>query len=105
MEKSIQYELYRQIGDNIKKRRQSLKLNQTSLAKSINLSRTSLVNIEQGKQHPSVFVLLEISEKLGVTLHDLIPDRVNPSIIPDSVLRQNDIFKIQQFVQNLQNSK
>lgn len=105
MEKSIQYELYRQIGDNIKKKRQSLKLNQTLLAESINLSRTSLVNIEQGKQHASVFVLWEIAEKLGVTLHDLIPDRLNPSYIPTTVVSQNDKLKIQQFLQDFQNSK
>lgn len=65
--------IYEIVGANIKKFRQDIKMNQMSLASKINLSRTSLVNIEQGKQHPSLLLLLKIAKSLGVTLHDLIP--------------------------------
>jgi DNA-binding XRE family transcriptional regulator len=66
--------IYEIVGANIKRFRQDIKMNQMSLASKINLSRTSLVNIEQGKQHPSLFLLLKIAQSLGVTLHDLIPE-------------------------------
>ena len=73
MEKSKENAVYEIVGANIKRFRQDEKINQLTLASKINLSRTSLVNIEQGKQHPSLLLLLKIAESLGVTLHDLIP--------------------------------
>ncbi|GAB2798288.1 hypothetical protein GCM10027275_49830 [Rhabdobacter roseus] len=48
-------------------------MSQGDLALKINLSRTSVVNIEQGRQHPSLYLLWQISEALKVSIFDLIP--------------------------------
>ena len=69
-DKNILYEI---VGSNIRQFRQSKKMNQLTLSSKINLSRTSLVNIEHGKQHSSLILLHQIAQSLDVTLHDLIP--------------------------------
>jgi DNA-binding XRE family transcriptional regulator len=76
MNKYEENALYGIVGSNIKRFRQEKKMNQLSLSCKINLSRTSLVNIEQGKQHPSLLLLSKIADSLDVTLHDLIPKSV-----------------------------
>lgn len=65
--------LYELIGDNIKKLRIEKGLNQTSLASKINLSRTSVVNIEQGRQHPSIYLLFQIANCLQTDIIKLLP--------------------------------
>ena len=74
---NIQDKLYQEVGRNIKKFRNERKMNQLSLASQINLSRTSLVNIEHGRQHPSLYLLFQIAYSLGVSLHDLIPNSLD----------------------------
>lgn len=65
--------VYKIVGANIKLKRQAKKVNQAELASRLNLSRTSLVNIEQGRQHASLVLLFEISKALGCDLHEIIP--------------------------------
>ena len=77
---NIQDKLYQEVGQNIKKFRSERKMNQLSLASKINLSRTSLVNIEHGRQHPSLYLLFRIAHSLGVSLHDLIPNSLSSGI-------------------------
>lgn len=77
MNATRQARLYQLIGANIKKHRLTTGLSQTGLASRINLSRTSIVNIEQGRQHASVHLLWQIAESLQVKIHDLIPDKVD----------------------------
>lgn len=73
MNRKKQEKLYRAVGENIKKCRAVNGTTQEQLATLINLSRTSVVNIEQGRQHPSLHLLLQIADCLSVTLHELIP--------------------------------
>ena len=69
-----QNELYNIVGQNIRACRSKLSMSQTDLASIINLSRTSVVNIEQGRQHPSLYLLSQIATALKVGVHDLIPN-------------------------------
>ena len=64
---------YKQLGANIRKSRQRLKLSQDELARSIGLSRTSLTNIENGRQHPPLHTFCELVEQLKVGASDLLP--------------------------------
>ena len=73
MKKQTQLHVYQIVGQNIRQFRKQKKINQLSLASQVNLSRTSLVNIEYGRQQPSLFTLWDIAQSLGVTLHDLVP--------------------------------
>ena len=65
--------LYEAIGKKVKSIRQLKHLNQQELASKAKLSRTSLVNIEQGNQHVSLHHLWRIAESLEVELHSLLP--------------------------------
>lgn len=73
MVNSKEKRVYQIVGDNIRKYRTEAGVNQTTLASKVNLSRTSIVNIEQGRQHPSIFLLTQIAESLSIEIVDLLP--------------------------------
>src|SRR5258706_10596858 len=70
---------YKQLGANIRKNRQGLKLSQDELARSIGLTRTSLTNIEKGRQHPPLHTFCDIVEQLKVDASVLLPSRMPPT--------------------------
>lgn len=69
--------LYRQIAARIKAARKSedgvARLTQDQLAKSIDVSRTTITNIETCAQYPTVLQLYAISSALNVPIVDLLP--------------------------------
>lgn len=67
--------LYRLIGERIKSAREGVGLSQAKLAKRLGLSRTSIVNIEAGRQRAPVHVLWHIAESIGTELGLLIPNQ------------------------------
>ncbi len=64
---------YEALGTNIQKHRNRLNLSQATLSRLVNLTRTSLTNIEKGRQHPPVYTLCEIAEHLKVDISELVP--------------------------------
>ncbi|OIQ80717.1 anaerobic benzoate catabolism transcriptional regulator [mine drainage metagenome] len=64
---------YRQLGASIRTCRKRSNLSQEGLATLIGLTRTSLTNIENGRQHPPLHTLCEIVEKLKVDISELLP--------------------------------
>lgn len=68
------------IGDNIRKMRKSRNLNQSDFAKLLDLSRTSIVNIEQGTQQLTIDNLYKIASVLNYNPHDIIPNEFKPKI-------------------------
>lgn len=66
---------YRELGDNIRQSRLRQGLSQEVLAKLVGLTRTSLTNIESGRQHPPLFTFCEIAEHLKVEVAELLPAR------------------------------
>jgi DNA-binding XRE family transcriptional regulator len=72
-ETSQQIALYRKLGENIRKCRTQRKLSQDELAKLVGLNRTSMTNIEKGRQHPPLHTLCEIIEHLKVDISELLP--------------------------------
>lgn len=64
---------YRRMGDRIRERRQAKRITQDRLAAHMGLTRTSIVNIEKGRQHLAVHQLVRISDLLGCAPGDLIP--------------------------------
>lgn len=63
MEKSTIYEA---VGGNIRRERLVRELNQTELARRVGLSRTSITNLELGRQSILVHQLVSIANALGV---------------------------------------
>lgn len=71
-----QVEFYRQIGENIRNGRIRRKLSQDTLARLVGLTRTSLTNIESGRQHPPLHTFCDIADQLQLTITDLLPRRL-----------------------------
>ncbi|RLJ31174.1 DNA-binding XRE family transcriptional regulator [Chryseobacterium sp. 7] len=67
------------LGANISSIRIKKGINQDDLAKFLDLSRPSIVNIEKGKQKPSIYTLILIANYLMVDIKDLLPE-VIPAI-------------------------
>jgi transcriptional regulator with XRE-family HTH domain len=78
-------EFYRILGSNIRTLRTQKKISQSTFAAAINLSRTSVVNIEQGRQHPSVYLLARISYILCISIVDLIPKFIQAGTVTENV--------------------
>ena len=66
-------ELYKQIGSSIAMLRRKRHLSQESLASELQLTRTSVTNIEQGRQHVQIHTLYAIAKVFEVSLTDLLP--------------------------------
>lgn len=68
---------YLELGKHIRKARQDLHLTQQQLADLLELNRTSITNIEKGKQKILAYMLVEFASKLKVTVDDLLPERAS----------------------------
>ena len=66
-------EIYRGVGRKIRQTRENQHLSQDSLAQRLGISRTSMVNIEAGRQRTPLHVLWQIAELLETKLTLLIP--------------------------------
>ena len=62
---------YKNLGKNIKKRRQNLKLTQQELADKLDLSLNFVGKIEVAFSKPSLDTLIEIADKLDTTVSEL----------------------------------
>lgn len=65
--------LYRHLGERIKAQRLSVNMTQEELATSIGMLRTSIVNIEAGRQKPPLHVIYQICSQLGAEPSALMP--------------------------------
>jgi transcriptional regulator with XRE-family HTH domain len=64
---------YKELGQRIREQRKIIGMTQNDLAEMVNLSRPSIVNIEQGRQRAVVHVLVDISCALRVAPSLLLP--------------------------------
>lgn len=69
--------LYRRIGEQIREWRTKAKLTQGQLADAVGVLRTSITNIEAGRQKAPLHVLYEICTVLGVEMTDILPTRTD----------------------------
>lgn len=68
-----QGEFYRSLGARLREARRAAGISQEQLARAVNLSRPSIVNIEKGRQPVYVHSLIEVAKTLGVKLEALLP--------------------------------
>lgn len=57
-----------QIGEVIKDRRNSLRINQVNLAEMAEISKNTLYKIERGQANPTIEVLKKIADILGLEI-------------------------------------
>lgn len=65
--------LYEILGSRIKSRREELRLNQNDLGEKAGVGRTSISNIEQGRQKPPLSVIYNICQSLDIDVHSVLP--------------------------------
>ena len=80
--------LHRALGAEIRSLRDDAGDSQGDLAEVLGLSRTSVVNIEAGRQRPPLVTLYRIAEVYGVEIAALLPPlaSVNATAVIDRVL-------------------
>lgn len=65
---------YLSVGKKVKQAREDRNFTQEELASKVSLSRTSITNIEQGRQQFMLHTLIEISAALSVDPASLFPE-------------------------------
>lgn len=64
---------YKAVGEAIRKAREERGLSQNALATAVGLKRTSITNIEKGRQKFLIHTAYEIAAVLQVSLAELLP--------------------------------
>lgn len=85
------------LGENIKKRREELKMSQEYLAEQIGVSRQAVSKWEKGQSEPTAGNLIQLAHLLETTLSDLVePEKKEPAAVgeeekkkPNLILRAN----------------
>lgn len=65
----------KKIGPMVKKVRRKSSLSQEDLADCVGVTRSSIANLESGRQRPSLMTLVRIGSVLGLELGFLDPDK------------------------------
>ena len=67
------------LKNNVQSFRNELRLTQEELAKSVNLTRQSIIAIEKGKFTPSIYTALRLARALNTDVENLfyIDERIN----------------------------
>lgn len=72
-EKTIARELYSAVGKKIRSHRTDKGFSQEQIAEAVHLTRTSIVNIEKGRQRTPLHLLFAIARFLHIEPTSLIP--------------------------------
>ena len=70
---SDQGPFYRGLGRQLAAARKAARMTQDALARALDLSRTSITNVEKGRQPIQVHLLVDAARILGVTVQQLLP--------------------------------
>jgi DNA-binding XRE family transcriptional regulator len=65
---------YREFGKRLSQARRAAKITQAALAQAVGLSRTSIVNIEKGRQPVPIDLAIRMATSLGTGIVDLLPE-------------------------------
>lgn len=79
----------KRIGERIRKRRETLNLQLTELARRVGISSSALSQIEKAKSSPSVITLKTIADNLHTTVGELIGENENQWINP--IVKREDL--------------
>lgn len=88
--KDIKLNLYEKVGEKIKNQRVFLGKSQVDLANDLNLSRSTISNIEVGRHQVTLVALYQIAQTLNTKVKDLLPD---DSIVFEQEDIENEFLK------------
>ena len=83
-------QVYQAVGERIRAERKKLKITQDELASQVGLTRTSITNLEKGKQKFLLHTLVQIADCLGTSPARLLPNCETKLSLefPDETTRQ-----------------
>ena len=64
---------YLSVGERVRQQRKSAGMDQETLARHLNLSRTTVINIEKGRQRLSLEHAWLVAQVLDVSIDELLP--------------------------------
>lgn len=67
-------ELRNELGKNILKHRQALKISTTELSRLSGVSQSMISKIERGTSSPTIETLINICKALNITLYEVLPE-------------------------------
>lgn len=73
--KHLMQRLYTEFGRLLREHRTQARLSQQVVADRVGLSRTSITNIEIGRQHIPLHMLYELASAVSTTPENLLPDK------------------------------
>lgn len=79
--------LYRRFGSRVRALREEKNVTQDELAKRVDLSRTSITNIERGRQRVLLHQMVGIAQALDADPTELIPKPESKPALRDDVAR------------------
>jgi transcriptional regulator with XRE-family HTH domain len=65
---------YREFGQRVRLTRKKANLSQEALGRAVGLTRTSVTNIEKGRQHVPLHMAFVLAEAMKAPPDDLLPD-------------------------------
>ncbi len=91
----MQKPLYQLFGNRVRELREEKNVTQEELARRVDLSRTSITNIEKGRQRILLHQLVDIAAALDAKPQDLMPSDEGKSTPPmsEDVARVVEILK------------
>lgn len=101
-------EFYKKIGLKIRSARVSAnnKLSQKELGRLLGMSRTSVVNIEQGKHHIQIHILYKVAQILNCDVKELLPensiDLFNDELTSNIDLKPKERKSVKNFIDALE---
>ncbi|MEO1211115.1 MAG: helix-turn-helix transcriptional regulator [Cyanobacteria bacterium J06638_20] len=98
---------YVDLGKKIRAVREERKLTQEALASLLSITRTSVTNIEKGRQKMFLHTFLEITQVLGVSLDVLMPSTKYSSSLEDVLkekLDQKELDWVQETINEIKRS-
>lgn len=96
-----------EMGRRIKLRRKELHFKQRELAEQLSISNNHISAIENGRERPSIELLLDLCEKLEVTSDYILLGNIHANNIPQNIMdnlrlcRNEDIELVSKFVELL----
>ncbi|MGW4370770.1 helix-turn-helix domain-containing protein [Nocardia takedensis] len=82
---------YVELGTRIRNARTTKKISQQELADEVGLKRSSIANIEAGRQRSVVHLIALVGQSLSLTPDELFPEIREEGEIGDVEITQNDI--------------
>lgn len=86
-------EFYTAVGARVQAHRKAKGLVQADLANAVGLNRSSMANIEAGRQHSPLHCFVMLAQILDVPLLDLMPDAPMPIDPVAGAVRESGVLK------------